>query len=99
MSYSTRVERLQKSPSTSEWVLTLRQLHRSDDGKHLSANWWTENVDAVVIAASNDAASVPEIRGLEFWAKRFPDNLWHARDHRSPTRVAGKVRHDITRTY
>lgn len=58
----------------------------------LRAEWWTEEVDAVVVATGDfDAAWTPDIPGLEKAQGLFPESIFHSREYRTPDRFRGKV--------
>lgn len=99
-SYSTRVERVQKLPGSTKWTLTLRKVEvlpytaggvtEHDD---LRVEYWTEEFDAVVVGliGESDAPHVPNIPGLADWAHKFPDQVYHIREYRTPESFLGKV--------
>lgn len=59
MSYSTRVELLQKSKAGNSWILSLRRLERLPHSAEIKTEWWREEFDAVVVATGEyDAAFV-----------------------------------------
>lgn len=63
----------------------------SNDGK-LRVEWWTEEVDAVIVATGdNEAAWIPDIPGLEAVHELFSDRIFHSRDYRTPDPFKGKV--------
>lgn len=89
VSYSTRVERIYKAPGATNWTLTLRRLTQT--GSAIRADYWTEEVDAVVVATGGyDSPHTPIIAGLPEWVKRFPRGLYHSREYRNPKNVEGK---------
>lgn len=100
-SYSTRVERVQKLPGSNKWTLTLRKIEilpytatQPGGVDDLRVEYWTEEFDAVVVglAGESDSSHVPDLPGLAEWAHKFPDNVYHVRDYRTPDELIGKVR-------
>ncbi|KZV92359.1 FAD/NAD(P)-binding domain-containing protein [Exidia glandulosa HHB12029] len=90
-SYSTRVEYIHKAPSSHKWTLYLRRLSLTDNTRsQLRAEWWSEEVDAIVVAVGYDSTHVPNIPGLIEWAGRFPEQVYHSREYRRPEKLAGK---------
>ncbi|KAJ7060675.1 FAD/NAD-P-binding domain-containing protein [Mycena amicta] len=68
-SYSTRVQRLWKSNSTT-WTLTLHRMQRLPETSRLRVDVWDEFFDAVVVAVGRDTLQhVPDIPGLAGWSK------------------------------
>ncbi|KAG7443178.1 FAD/NAD-P-binding domain-containing protein [Guyanagaster necrorhizus] len=95
--YSTRVEKLAKKPNSSAWTLTLKHLKKLEESHRIKATWWTEEFDAVVVAAGPyDQPHVPNIEGLIEWSKvRAVDDpsrfsVYHSRVYRTPQRYTGK---------
>ncbi|KAF8553185.1 FAD/NAD(P)-binding domain-containing protein [Imleria badia] len=86
--YNTRVERIEKrindAGQEQGWRLWLKSLEQT--GRHTyRATWWTEDFDAVVVAAGKYyAPSIPSIPGLDEWARRFPGLIRHSRQYRRP---------------
>ena len=95
-SYSTRVERVEKLPGTKRWTLTLRKMEPCGEGK-IRADWWTEEFDAVVVAALSESDSpwVPPILGLNEWAEAHPNRIFHGRQYRRPEKMRGQVTQPI----
>ncbi|KDQ17071.1 hypothetical protein BOTBODRAFT_129393 [Botryobasidium botryosum FD-172 SS1] len=97
VSYSTRVEQVKKiedgegkPEDVGRWRLTLKELRR--EREELTARWWTEDFDAVVVATGRyNAPSIPSIPGLESWAARWSNNIWHSRQYRRPELFANKT--------
>ncbi|KAF8314069.1 FAD/NAD(P)-binding domain-containing protein [Clavulina sp. PMI_390] len=93
-SYSTRVERLLKTPGSSKWTLTLRKLEKlpySTKPNAVRAEWWTEDFDAVVVASGPfDGPWVPNLPGIKQAAERWPDGVYHSRRYRNPSDYSGK---------
>ncbi|KAF9511430.1 hypothetical protein BS47DRAFT_1383429 [Hydnum rufescens UP504] len=91
-SYSTRVERLRKSPDGKTWRLHLRKLEQLPySNGRIRAEWWTEDFDAVVdSAAPFDAPHIPRIEGLAAWARAFPRQIYHSFQYREPEALRGK---------
>lgn len=84
---------MHKPSGGNRWILTLRKLERVpySHGK-LRARWWTEEFDAVVVAAgSYDAAWVPNIPNLNVSANAHPTRIYHSREYRIPAQYAGKA--------
>jgi cation diffusion facilitator CzcD-associated flavoprotein CzcO len=97
-SYSTRVERVEKLPGTKCWTLTLRKMEVMPYSKgKIRADWWTEEFDAVVVAALSESDSpwVPPIPGLKEWAEAHPNRIFHGREYRRPEEMRGKVKQSI----
>ncbi|KAJ7154806.1 FAD/NAD-P-binding domain-containing protein [Mycena filopes] len=94
-SYSTRVEKLEKVESSQTWRLTLRKLERLPETHQIKANWWTEEVDAVVIATGPYVAPhVPDIAGLVDWSKisnAGQYSVYHSQSYRRPERYQNKT--------
>ncbi|KAF8312913.1 FAD/NAD(P)-binding domain-containing protein [Clavulina sp. PMI_390] len=96
LSYSTRVERLERSPASGDhhrWTLTLRKMKRlgAPYEDQVRANWWSEEFDAVVVATGDwDAPWIPFIRGVKELYDAFPNSVLHAREYRRPTTFIGK---------
>ncbi|KAF9511429.1 hypothetical protein BS47DRAFT_1395074 [Hydnum rufescens UP504] len=92
-SYSTRVERLRKSPDGKTWRLHLRKLEQLQySNGRLRAEWWTEDFDAVVVSAARfDAPHIPSIEGLAAWARAFPRQIYHSFQYREPEALRGKI--------
>ncbi|KAJ7060654.1 FAD/NAD-P-binding domain-containing protein [Mycena amicta] len=68
-SYSTRVQHLWKSNSTT-WTLTLHRMQRLPETSRLRVDVWDESFDAVVVAVGRDTLQhVPDIPGLVGWSK------------------------------
>ncbi|KAF8589228.1 FAD/NAD(P)-binding domain-containing protein [Ramaria rubella] len=98
-SYGTRVERLRKTnhsnnSEAAKWQLTLRKLTRFVSDVNglpgIRADWWTEEFDAVVVAAGQyDAPHVPEIKGLPEIAQNSTQ-IYHSRNYRRPQDLSGK---------
>ena len=91
------VQRSTTAEGKTVWTLTLRKLERLpySDGK-VRTHWWREDFDAVVVASGRfDSPSVPNIVGLDQWAKAFPERIYHSREYRKPEELAGKVQSDI----
>ncbi|EEB91681.1 hypothetical protein MPER_09926, partial [Moniliophthora perniciosa FA553] len=88
--YATRVEKLEKSPNNTSWILTLRHLERLKETNRIKATWWTEEVDAVVVATGPyDSSHVPKIEGLVEWSKVKSGDKYsinHSRIYRIPPR-------------
>lgn len=58
----------------------------------IRADWWTEEVDAVVVATgSHEEPWVPNIPNLDKCAKVFPEQIYHSREYRTPSGLEGKV--------
>ncbi|KAF9502620.1 hypothetical protein BS47DRAFT_1177804, partial [Hydnum rufescens UP504] len=91
-SYSTRVERLRKSPDGKTWRLHLRKLEQLPySSGRIRAEWWTEDFDAVVVSAARfDAPHIPRIEGLAAWARAFPRQIYHSFQYREPEALRGK---------
>ncbi|KDQ17070.1 hypothetical protein BOTBODRAFT_30457 [Botryobasidium botryosum FD-172 SS1] len=97
VSYNTRVERVEKiadgegtAENSGKWKLTLKTLKESK-GK-VTARWWTEDFDAVIVATGRyNAPSIPRIPGLEAWAAQWSDLIWHSRQYRRPEFFANKT--------
>jgi len=93
-SYSTRVERIEKLPGRKRWTLTLRKMDIVPcNHSKIRADWWTEEFDAVVVAAvaESDSPWVPPIPGLREWAEAYPGRIFHGREYRRPEIMRGKV--------
>lgn len=91
-SYSTRVERAQKSSNGTIWLLTLRKLERLPNTSQLRIDWWQEEFDAVVVATGDlDSAHVPNITGIAPWGERYPDQIYHSQRYRRPEHLIGKA--------
>ncbi|KAG6855926.1 hypothetical protein H0H87_009360 [Tephrocybe sp. NHM501043] len=95
VSFNTRVELVEKryddDGEEAGWTLTLKKVFSIDENSS-RAVWYTQDFDAVVIATGRyNAPNVPNIPGLEAWAKQFPDNLRHSRQYRRPEAYAGKT--------
>lgn len=93
ISYSTRVERVEKLPGAQRWTVSLRKLTPLSTEK-LQVDWWSEEFDAVVVGTFSEADSpwVPPIPGLKEWAEAYSDRVYHGRNHRTPHHLTGKVR-------
>ncbi|THU85250.1 FAD/NAD-P-binding domain-containing protein [Dendrothele bispora CBS 962.96] len=95
--YSTRVEKLTKTPDNSTWLLTVRHLKRLEESNRIKATWWTEEFDAIVVASGPyDSPHVPDIEGLVQWSKVKSENpaghsVYHSRVYRNPERYADKT--------
>ncbi|KAF8189994.1 FAD/NAD-P-binding domain-containing protein [Mycena galopus ATCC 62051] len=94
-SYSTRVEKLRKIESTETWRLTLRRLERLTEPNQIKVHWWTEDVDAVVIATGPYVSPhVPKIAGLLEWSKiknAGQYSVYHSQSYRRPERYQNKT--------
>lgn len=107
-SYSTRVERLTRSPSDSahRWTLTLRHFKHLAEPARIKASWTHEGFDAVVVATGGyDTPHVPEIPGIIDWSKiKKPGHnekdprvaetfsIYHSVHYRRPESYKDKVR-------
>ncbi|KDQ18078.1 hypothetical protein BOTBODRAFT_29394 [Botryobasidium botryosum FD-172 SS1] len=91
VSYSTRVEKAEKIEGNTEtWKLTLKKLSREKGV--VTARWWTENFDAVVVATGQyNTPSIARVPGLEAWKARWSNNIWHSRQYRRPEVFANKT--------
>ncbi|KAJ7485654.1 FAD/NAD-P-binding domain-containing protein [Mycena latifolia] len=93
-SYSTVVEKVQKRNSTA-WTLTLRRLERLHESKRIKADLWTEDFDAVVVAAGPcTTPHVPAIEGIGNWSMAMLDGRYpmqHSQSYRHPERYSGKT--------
>ncbi|KAJ7485655.1 hypothetical protein FB451DRAFT_1392386 [Mycena latifolia] len=93
-SYSTVVEKVQKRNSTA-WTLTLRRLEQLHESKRIKADLWTEDFDAVVVAAgSYTTPHVPAIEGIGNWSMAMLDGRYpmqHSQSYRHPERYSGKT--------
>ncbi|KAF7348171.1 Dimethylaniline monooxygenase [Mycena sanguinolenta] len=95
MSYSTRVERVEKDEETHTWILTLRRLERLRESNRILEEWWTEAFDAVVLATGlYTLAHVPDIEGIVDWSKAKEGenySVYHSQSYRHPERYTGKT--------
>ncbi|KAJ7429748.1 FAD/NAD-P-binding domain-containing protein [Mycena latifolia] len=93
-SYSTVVEKVQKRNSTA-WTLTLRRLERLHESNRIKADLWTEDFDAVVVAAGPcTTPHVPAIEGIGNWSVATLDGRYpmqHSQSYRHPERYSGKT--------
>lgn len=91
ISYSTRVEQVKKVPENNTWTLTMRKMEIV--GKQLKVIWWTEEFDAVVVAAvsASDSPWVPKIPGLKRVAENHRGKVQHSRQYRRPDSLVGQV--------
>ncbi|TFK31089.1 hypothetical protein BDQ12DRAFT_694562 [Crucibulum laeve] len=95
ISYNTRVELVKKryneDGNEAGWTLTLKTVVQTGPST-TTATWTQEAFDAVVIATGRyNAPNIPNIEGLEEWAKRFPDHISHSRQYRRPQPYANKT--------
>ncbi|KAF8556446.1 FAD/NAD(P)-binding domain-containing protein [Imleria badia] len=92
--YNTRVERVEKrinqAGQEQGWKLWLRSLTPTQNNTY-RVTWWTEDFDAVVVAAGINAPSIPSIPGLEEWARKFPNIIRHSRQYRRPEAYANQT--------
>ncbi|KAK7044131.1 hypothetical protein VNI00_007848 [Paramarasmius palmivorus] len=94
--YATRVEKLEKAPNNSTWILSLRHLEKLAETNRIKATWWTEEADAVVVATGPyDSPHVPDIKGLVEWSKAKSESgrysINHSRVYRKPDQYTGKT--------
>ncbi|CZT42715.1 related to monooxygenase [Rhynchosporium secalis] len=87
VSYNTTVELVQKDQNTQKWVLTLRKpLENSEEDA-----WWTEEFDAVLVAAGHYSVPfIPHTPGLAELARDFPGSVEHSKAWREPEKYRGK---------
>lgn len=84
--YSTTVEKVEKLKDGKTWRLFLRREQGEDD------YWWYEDFDAVLVANGHYTVPwVPEIAGLEDFARKYPGSVEHSKGYRGPDRYRGKV--------
>jgi hypothetical protein len=84
VSYNTTVELVSKV--NDEWEVVLR---KSGEG---SDYWWKEYFDAVVVANGHYSVPyVPEIKGLQEVARRWPGSVIHTKGYRGRDAYRGKV--------
>ncbi|KAK7437939.1 hypothetical protein VKT23_018374 [Stygiomarasmius scandens] len=94
--YNTRVELVEKRYDTNTgehrgWRLTLKEF-KQIGSKSVKARWWTEDVDAVVIASGRyNAPNVPGIPGLDEWNAKFPGSVTHSRVYKTPEEYENKT--------
>ncbi|KAJ7250079.1 hypothetical protein B0H12DRAFT_1121475 [Mycena haematopus] len=95
VSYSTRVEKVERDAETHTWKLTLRRLERLPESNRILEEWWTEVFDAVVLATGPyTSAHVPDIEGIVDWSKAKEGgnySMYHSQSYRHPERYAGKT--------
>ncbi|KAH8821443.1 flavin-containing monooxygenase [Xylogone sp. PMI_703] len=85
--YNTTVEKVEKIKDTEIWRLTLR---KDEPGKK-EDYWWTEDFDAVVVASGHYIVPyIPEIQGLEEFARAYPGSVEHSKSYRGPEKYRGK---------
>ncbi|KAJ7053003.1 FAD/NAD-P-binding domain-containing protein [Mycena amicta] len=94
-SYSTRVQHLWKSNSTT-WTLTLQRMQRLLETNRLRVDVWDESFDAVVVTVGrNTMQHVPDIPGLVGWSKaKNAEGKWsvyHSQAFRWAEDYKGKV--------
>lgn len=86
--YNTTVERVEKIKASNEWKLTLRKSGPLGNFDY----WWTEHFDAVVVASGHYFVPyIPQIDGLEQWARNYPESIEHTKGYRGPQKYRGKV--------
>ncbi|WVF68313.1 hypothetical protein IAT40_003078 [Kwoniella sp. CBS 6097] len=87
VSYNTRVERISKrfvGGRHQGWSLVLHSFIKIDENRY-EEKYWEETFDAVVIAAGRfNVPHIPSIPGLAEWQARFPSEIIHSRQYRSP---------------
>ncbi|KAF8993635.1 hypothetical protein BDQ17DRAFT_1312173 [Cyathus striatus] len=91
--YNTRVELAEEhyndNGEREGWMLTLKTVTKK--GSVTKATWTKEHYDAVLVATGRyNAPNVPQIPGLEAWAKAFPGKITHSREYRIPDSFEGK---------
>jgi cation diffusion facilitator CzcD-associated flavoprotein CzcO len=85
--YSTTVEKVEKLNDGSTWRLYLRR--EEENGQDY---WWFEDFDAVLVANGHYTVPyIPEIKGLEEYAERYPGSVEHSKGYRGPEKYRGKV--------
>ena len=81
--FNTTVEKAVKEGD--EWVLTLRREGESSD------YWWQERFDAVVVASGHYSVPIiPNISGLEEYAKKHHGAVTHTKSYRGAESYRGK---------
>ena len=84
---NTTVERIEKKPAESGWRLTLRYALSTGDRDY----WWTEDFDAVLIAAGHYTVPyIPHTDGLAEFAEAYPGSVEHTKSVRLPQNYSGK---------
>ncbi|KAJ7738333.1 FAD/NAD-P-binding domain-containing protein [Mycena metata] len=95
VSYSTRVEKVEKDTKEHKWILTLRRLERLRESNRILEEWWTETFDAVVLATGPYvSAHVPDIEGIVDWSKAKEGerySMCHSQSYRHPERYENKT--------
>ncbi|KAL2072541.1 hypothetical protein VTL71DRAFT_11884 [Oculimacula yallundae] len=87
VTYNTTVELVHKDQESGKWVLTLRQ--PLDNGEE--DMWWTEEFDAVLVAAGHYTVPfIPHTPGLAELARDFPGVVEHSKAWRDPDKYRGK---------
>ncbi|OCF42673.1 hypothetical protein I317_03532 [Kwoniella heveanensis CBS 569] len=93
VSFNTRVEHISKrfvGGRHHGWTLVLHSFIRVDQNRY-EERYWEEHFDAVVIAAGRfNIPHIPSIPGLADWQVRFPSEILHSRQYRSPEISQGK---------
>lgn len=81
--FDTKADTVTKAADGKKWVIQTRTLRKTGaDYEFLGRKW---DFDAVVVASGHyHEPKIPDMPGLKEWKSRFPDNILHSKQYRTP---------------
>lgn len=88
-SFHTRVDEVRRTADGSKWELRLVALEKGGTGPRLTEK--TSHFDLVVVASGHyNMPRIPDTEGLKEWKLRYPSQITHSKQYRSPEAHQGQ---------